>query len=365
MKILFWSEFFWPHIGGIEVRVGHLAAELCHQGHECAVITNRVPSELPAQESWRGMTIHRMNIRQTVESRDVRRLRRLCEEVRELRRTFRPDLEQVYVSGPSFPIQRVTNREPLLPTITSVQTALEEFPQRGEEIGRMLESSVAVLAVSEHIRRGLCHIAPRIAGRVQLLPNCLPMPTLSPAPLPMHPPVILCLGRLVLEKGFDVALRALAKVPDVRLIVAGDGSQRNALETLSCELGLARRVTFPGWVDPTEVPALINSASLVVMPSRWQEAFGLVSLQAAQMARPVVATRVGGIPEVVVDGETGLLVDNEDVDGMAMAITALLANPARMQSMGERARQRAMAQFGFAAYVARHLELFQRHAFSQ
>lgn len=91
----------------------------------------------------------------------------------------------------------------------------------------------------------------------------------------------------------------------------------------------------------------MNETTVVVMPSRWEEAFGLVAVEAALMERPVVATRVGGLPEVVVDGETGILVEKENSAGLASAIACLLEQPETVVKMGKAGRQRAEALFGF------------------
>ncbi len=98
------------------------------------------------------------------------------------------------------------------------------------------------------------------------------------------------------------------------------------------------------------------------MPSRWEEPFGLVAVEAALMARPVVASRVGGLAEVVADGETGLLVDKEDPAALARAVTHLLKNPATAERMGQAARRRARELFGFDRQVDAYDGLYQRLA---
>jgi len=144
------------------------------------------------------------------------------------------------------------------------------------------------------------------------------------------------------------------------MIVAGDGPARPELESLIAELGLGDRVRFRGWVEPEKVPGLINEATLVVMPSRWREAFGLVALQAAQQARPVVAARVGGLPEVVVDGESGILFANEDHAELARGIVRLLDDPRLAIRLGATGRRLAGERFGWNRHLNRYTELYQR-----
>jgi glycogen(starch) synthase len=122
---------------------------------------------------------------------------------------------------------------------------------------------------------------------------------------------------------------------------------------------LAERVEFTGWVAPDLVPAFINTAAAVLMPSR-REGLPLVSIQAAQMARPVVAARVGGLPEIVVDGETGIVVAPEDSAALADAIEFLIEHPERAVKMGQAARRRAESYFGWTRYLDDTEALYQR-----
>src|SRR4029453_14080575 len=106
-------------------------------------------------------------------------------------------------------------------------------------------------------------------------------------------------------------------------------------------LGLTDVVEFIGWVAPENVPALINTATIVVMPFPLEQ-LGLLALEAAQMARPIVATRVGGLSEVVEQGQTGFLVDNENVNQVAEAIATLLERPELEIRMVKAPRHRAL-----------------------
>jgi glycogen(starch) synthase len=128
------------------------------------------------------------------------------------------------------------------------------------------------------------------------------------------------------------------------------------LQKQAAGLGLTDQVEFPGWVEFEKLPALLNSVTMVLMPSRWLEGFGLVALDAALMARPIVATRSGGVPEVVVHGHTGLLVEREDRAAFADAITYLLDHPDLATRMGQAARSRAQAVFAWD----RHVDAFDR-----
>jgi glycogen(starch) synthase len=170
-------------------------------------------------------------------------------------------------------------------------------------------------------------------------------------------------SRLVPAKGFDLALTALASIidrfPNIRLVVAGDGSARSALEQQAADLGLRQVVEFVGWVEPDEVPRLLNTATMVLLPSR-REGLPLVAVQAALMARPIVATRVSGLPEVVVHQQTGWLVEKEDSRSLAEAIAFLLEHLETAIQMGQAARRRAQEVFSWRHCVAAYDALYQR-----
>jgi glycogen synthase len=173
------------------------------------------------------------------------------------------------------------------------------------------------------------------------------------------------LGRLKIRKGFDVALKAFASIagrfPEARLVVAGDGPERPSLERQAAQLGIDGVVDFIGWVAPEDVPALVTNATVVVMPSR-HEPFGLVALDAALMARPIVASRVGGLMEVVTHGKSGLLVEPDDSAGLAEALAFLLENRDLAAEMGRIARRSAQTVFSWNRCVDGYDELYQKLA---
>ncbi|HJU47877.1 MAG TPA: glycosyltransferase, partial [Gaiellaceae bacterium] len=179
-------------------------------------------------------------------------------------------------------------------------------------------------------------------------------------PLPADARVLLAVGRLERQKGLDVALRALAAVrrdhPAAHLVVLGEGSLREELVALAAELGLGGAVHLPGRVG--DVGAWLQRAELLLHPARW-EGFGLAVLEAMLCARPVVATRVSSIPEIVVDGETGLLVAADDAPALAAAVGALLSDPRRARAMGTAGLARAQAEFSVARMADRTLAVYR------
>jgi len=162
-------------------------------------------------------------------------------------------------------------------------------------------------------------------------------------------PVVLCAARLAREKGHHFLLHAIAEVartiPGMQLLLAGDGSLRPELEAIAATLALGDRVAFLGWRD--DVPRLMAACDLLVLPSL-SECLPLVCLEAMAAGRPVVASAVGGIPEVVVEGVTGRLVAPGDTGGLAAAITDLLRDPDLARAMGQAGRARVAERFSLA-----------------
>jgi glycosyltransferase involved in cell wall biosynthesis len=158
---------------------------------------------------------------------------------------------------------------------------------------------------------------------------------------PANDPVIVSVGRLVAEKDPVTLLTAFRRAAErderVRLWIAGDGPLRATLSAQAARMGLAERVTFLGF--QTDVPALLSAADILVISSR-REGLPNVALEAMAARRAVVATAVAGTPELVQDGQTGLLVPPGVPDAMAAALGALIADPVRRRQMGERGRRR-------------------------
>jgi glycosyltransferase involved in cell wall biosynthesis len=169
---------------------------------------------------------------------------------------------------------------------------------------------------------------------------------------------VLVIGRLVARKGIDDALRAVAAIPDVELVVAGgpaagpleDDPEVRRLRALAEQLDVVDRVTFTGAVARQEVPALVRSSDVVVAVP-WYEPFGIVPLEAMACGRPVVGSAVGGLLDTVVPGVTGELVPPRDHDALTQALAALLADDVRRAAYGRAGRRRAVELYDWRCVV--------------
>ena len=186
------------------------------------------------------------------------------------------------------------------------------------------------------------------ASRIHHLPNFTPdLSGAAPASrsalgIPEGPPLLLAMGRLHPNKGFDTLIEALAHVPEAHLAIAGEGPERAALAQLAVRAGVARRTHLIGWRN--DQAALLAAADLFVCPSR-HEPLGNVVLEAWSAARPVVAAAAQGPAELIADGRDGLLVPPGDPASLAAAITALLADPERARALAAAGRARWAERF--------------------
>jgi phosphatidylinositol alpha-1,6-mannosyltransferase len=215
----------------------------------------------------------------------------------------------------------------------------------------------AVWAISRHTaeRVRVAHGLPH--DRVRVVPNALdPFWVYSTEPAkPASPARILAtssLARGFEYKGIDATLRALARIPaDVRpgFDIVGEGDDRPRLEALAQSLGLATSVVFHGRVDDATLSALYKGATAFVLPST-REGFGLVFIEAMAAGLPIITVDAGAAPEVVRDGETGLVVPPADLDALARAIMRLTSDPALAKRLGDRGFTSARKDHGFDRY---------------
>ena len=227
-----------------------------------------------------------------------------------------------------------------------------------------------VLTCTRHNADHLRRLAPEHAGKVHLVYHGLDFERLpEPAPLPPGATLrVLAVGRLVPKKGFTHLLDAVARLRrrglDVHLTILGDGPERRRLEAQTARLGLADHVTMPGSVPNEAVWTALQASHALAMPSVRAKDGNLdgipnVVLEAMAVARPVIGTRISGIPEVVLPGETGLLAEPGDAGALADALARLAADRKEAAAMGRRARAFVQEHFDVRANVARQLGLLE------
>ncbi|MBV9947335.1 MAG: glycosyltransferase family 4 protein [Myxococcales bacterium] len=221
-----------------------------------------------------------------------------------------------------------------------------------------LRRADACVAVSEHVASRARARAPWAAGRLRVVRNGVDIDRFAPpakAPPRAGPLTFALVGRLEPRKGIDLALLALARTPGTRLDVVGDGPSRAALEMAARAAGLGGRAVFHGSLaDPRPVVARAHAA---LCASR-TEGLGIALLEAMAMGRPVVGFAVGGVPEIVEDGRTGLLAPPGDVEALAARMRDAAREPDRLGALGAAARATVVARHSSRAMRAAYAEVY-------
>lgn len=227
-------------------------------------------------------------------------------------------------------------------------------------LDRLLVALACVVIVNSHaVGRRFPWVPP---DRIRCIYNGVDLARFSPRKpplglrrslgLPEEGPVVVSVGRLVAFKGYSYLLEAARRVqdamPGIHWVLVGDGELRIELQAQCRSLGLESQVHFTGWRE--DIPEILALAELFVLPSL-AEHFGRVVIEAMAMAKAVVATDAGGVPEIVIPGETGLLVPTAQPKALAEAILSLLDDPSLAARLGASGRRRVEATFTLSRHV--------------
>lgn len=233
-------------------------------------------------------------------------------------------------------------------------------PAKQERIRAFFASADRVVALSPYWTRFLVSQMGIDPSKIVEIPNGVPSASAS-RNVSEGAPLIAFLGLVGQRKGTDVLIDALSLLTkrDVpfRAVLAGNGEVEEA-KSQAAKLGVADRIDFPGWVGEAEADALLNRADIFVLPSR-AENQPVSILEAMARALPVVATRVGAIPEQVSDGTSGILVDPGDAKQLADAIERLIVSPDLRANMGQAGQARFARDFSVAACAQRFAAVYR------
>lgn len=200
--------------------------------------------------------------------------------------------------------------------------------------------------------------------RLQPMPETQSQALLSSSGL-AHSPFVLAMGRLVRRKGFDMAVRAFGAIapelPDISLVIAGSGPARFEVERAVADLGLGRRIRVLGEVTDVQKRALLQNCLFFVMPNRPipgdMEGFGIVFLEAGMYGKAVIGGNNGGVPDAIIEGVTGFLVDTSgSIEPLCAAMRRLLCDPEAAERMGAAGRERALREFTWGRLAERFLD---------
>jgi glycosyltransferase involved in cell wall biosynthesis len=353
MRILLINSEYPPIGGGAGNASQHITRELAALGHEIIVITAHFRG-LPKLETHNGVTVRRIPALRRRQDRSGA-LEQLAFILSASLSTFRlvrqskADVTLAFFGMPSGAVAWTLKKFFRIPYVVSLRGGdVPGFrPYDFKTMHRLLapflrviwHDASAVIANS----RGLRDLALAFDSSIEIpiIPNGVDVSQYPAGDRAWSPPRLLSVGRIVHQKGLDLGLRALAGLKDLdwEWRIAGDGPQVESLQSLAAELGIAERIAFLGWQSREELAKWYHQSNLFLFPSR-HEGMPNAVLEAMAGGLPVIATRIAGNEELVLDGGTGLLVPTESVDNLREALRKLLSNPTLRQRMGTASRQR-------------------------
>ncbi len=362
MKILFWTDGFWPRVGGVETQSLAFIREMQERGHEYKVIAQQDHPSWNEEEMVQGVQIRRFDFNSIIKSRNLNIISSIIKFIEFTLQNFKPDIIHLNttVGGSLFTFLLCRSRFHI-PVILTAYTPCFCLGHFSALVEKAMHSVDHICCISDWVLQEIQQRRPLLKNKLRRIYCGLSTPKIVATLPPFSPPTLLILGRLSWEKGFDTMIRAFALLQQsgskARLIVAGGGVEKPALEKLAHDLHVNGSIEFTGVLNQADLLTMYAQATLVIVPSI-HESFGLVILEAMQVGRPVIASRVEGIPEVVAEGETGLLVPIKEPKALSAAIQILLNNPEKAIEMGLKGRQRAL-QFTLDQNATQYEQLYK------
>ena len=370
MRILLLNSEYPPIGGGAGNASANVARCLAALGHELTVLTAHFDGQ-PKMETRDGVTVYRIPAlrRKQDHSGAVEQLAFIASAsfwTLGWARRNRPNATLAFFGMPCGAVAWLLKVVYKIPYIISLRGGdvpgfrPYDFKTFHKLIGPFLHviwhQASAVVANSN----GLRDLAVAFDSRIEIpiIPNGVDGTRYTNEARDWSPPHLFSVGRIVYQKGLDLGLRALAQLKDLewRWSIAGDGPQMEPLKSLAQELGITERVTFLGWRSKEELAKDYHQANLFLFPSR-HEGMPNAVLEAMSSGLPVVATRIAGNEELVMEGGTGFLVPSEDIDALRDALRKLLTNSNLCEQMGAASRQRVETEYSWEK-VARQYSVF-------
>jgi len=374
MNVAIFASAFHPHVGGVEELARQLAHEYARQGIGTIVLTSRWPRSLPRRELYQGIPIYRLpmripesSIKSKISFHLTHGLNRWA--VARILRMHRIDLLHVQCVSTTAYYALLSKRALGLPLVVSAQGErtmdASGLYQRSAFMNRILKNLLAEASYITACSQNTLHDLGQWSGdpfgqRASVVYNGICLKDFANAVAYPHPfPYILAMGRLVQQKGFELLIKGFAKAdtPTHHLFIAGDGPEYGALEALIVEKRLQARVHLLGKTDRTTTAALFAGCSFFVLPSR-QEPMGIVNLEAMAAGKAVLASRVGGVPEIVIDGETGILIPPANPDALASGIARLATDGPLRTRLGCAGRHRAH-EFRWETIAGQYIAIYR------
>jgi glycosyltransferase involved in cell wall biosynthesis len=367
------SADFLPNIGGITTHVYELSKALMKQGHNVWMITCKSKFRDANREEIEGIKIYRIFLPRVRLIGTMIYCLLVWFRIMRLIKRGNIDILHIHTLNPDAPAARFVGGLPKVETEHSSSFLKDMETGRSLRLNKwLLNSADCVIGPSQElvesfVKLGInpdktCFISngvdaekfhPKVNGR-----EIRGKYGIKPEQL-----VILCPRRLVTKNGVRYLIEAIPQIidvnPDTRCLIVGDGDEREMLHRRVVELKIADNVIFTGRIDNSVMPAYYAVSNIVVLPSLI-EATSIAGLESMAMGKPLVATNIGGIPQIVDDGETGVLVPPGDPKRLAEGIISLLSDDTRRQIMGVNARKKVEAAFSWDVIAEKILNIYSR-----
>jgi glycosyltransferase involved in cell wall biosynthesis len=365
MKIALVSIDFYPDVGGVAAHVVELGKALARQNHDVHVVAIPCGTERSPESTLHGMTVHRPSIPKQKPIYSWMTHRWLQKFIQN------ENIDAVHVHG-MRPLEATKNLA--APVIFTNHTSgflkrIQKGPAEHRKLARRLSHISHVLAPSQELVDATLTVG--YHGPVTFISNGVDTERFTPGPATFRDEwgvkddevVILLARRLVEKNGVTVFAEALAKLAETdlkfRAVFAGDGAERGAVTDILTKGNAIDSSVFLGNVLNENMPGIYRSADISVLPS-FMEATSITGLESMACGLPLVGTRVGGIPVLIDDEKSGLLVEPGDPAGLAKAIHRLAADAQLRRRMGDEARQRAAEQFSWDRIANETVAIYQQ-----
>ncbi len=373
-RILIFSTAYFPLVGGAEVAVKELTDRL--PGYEFEMVTAAIKPGLAAEEIVGRVRVHRLGFGHPIDKfllprsgwRQARRLHRAkpFDAIWAVMASYAGFAAETFKRRfPSVPflltLQEGDPPEVIAKKVRPVKTWFHNIFRRADGL-QPISNFLMAWGKSNGFHGRAAEVIP---NGVDLSRFTLSLTVDERADLRRrygleeNDYVIVTASRLVVKNGVDLMIRALPQVPErVKLLVAGVGELENDLRKLAAELGVERRVVFAGLIDHATLPKLLAMSDAFCRPSR-SEGLGNAFIEAQAVGLPTIGTPVGGIPDIIKDGENGLLVKPESPESIAEAVKKLIDDPAFAARLSEAGRKSAQG-YDWASLASRMDALFKR-----
>jgi glycosyltransferase involved in cell wall biosynthesis len=362
LRVMLVTAEFPPDIGGIGSHVAELARALTPLTELCAVVHPSVPGAVPIAGETRGFEIFRPAV---IRAEPIYQWM-LRPRLRRLLRAGRFDLVHVHGMRPLNATRGVGVPAVFTNHSSGFLARLSASDRRKQKTAREMAHVAHLIAPSDELVEAAQTLGYR--GPADMIPNGVDPARFSPggsafrarAGIGPDEIVIVLARRLVEKNGVIWFARALAELRQrpFRAVIAGDGPERAAMQAILSDAGLLDRVLFLGSVANSEMTDLYRAADLSVLPSL-AEATSIAGLEAMACGLPLVGTSVGGIPAIIDDGTTGLLVPARDATALARAMGSLMTDAALRRRFGAAARARVEKEFSWRAIAERTVDVYR------